>query len=305
MHSLAGGQKTRTKPSAGTPPYADGFPHSAFALARLSSSSVVTYHDLNVEVRGPDEGPSLLLLHGWGSSLKAMRPLAARLSDTYQCHLIDLPGHGASPPPSTPWGVPEHASLLRAYIRDEGTAPVPLIGHSNGGRIGLFMAATVPCAAALSHLVLISPSGVEPERSWRQQMRSRMATALKAPFRALPAPLHGPALDWLRHSLVWRMLGSSDYNALSGVMRETFVKTVNRHLDGVLDRISVPTLVFWGTDDSAVSRRQMAVLEDRIDDCGVVELDGAGHYGHLDDVSTVAAGTRHFLEQAYPVAPSA
>ena len=265
----------------------------------------MTYDDLNVEVRGPDDGPSLLLLHGWGSSLKTMRPLAARLSDTYQCHLIDLPGHGGSPPPHKPWGVPEHASLLHAYVQSATTPPVPLIGHSNGGRIGLYMAATAPFANALNRLVLISPSGVEPERSLRQRIRSGLATTLKVPFQALPEPLRTPALDWLRHSLVWRMLGSSDYNALSGVMRETFVKTVNRHLDGELEAISVPTLVFWGTEDSAVSQRQMAVLEDRIDDCGVVELEGAGHHGQLDDVATVASGTRHFLEQAYPLAPAA
>jgi pimeloyl-ACP methyl ester carboxylesterase len=125
-----------------------------------------------------------------------------------------------------------------------------------------------------------------------------VARLLKAPFRLLPAPLRTPALDWLRHSLVWRLLGSSDYNALSGVMRETFVKTVNHHLDGTLARVSVPTLLFWGTDDTAVSRRQMRILEDAVPNCGLVELEGAGHYGHLDDFDTVLSGTRHFLEHA-------
>jgi pimeloyl-ACP methyl ester carboxylesterase len=105
-------------------------------------------------------------------------------------------------------------------------------------------------------------------------------------------------MDWLRHSLVWRLLGSSDYNTLSGVMRETFVKTVNHHLDGDLKQIQVPTLLFWGTADTAVSRRQMEIIEASIDDCGLVELEGAGHYGHLDNFDTVLSGTRHFLETA-------
>jgi len=256
----------------------------------------VTYHDLNIEVLGPDEAPPLLLLHGWGSSGQNMRPLAQALSDSHQTHTIDLPGHGASPPPPKPWGVPEHAELLHAYVGNEIQGPATLLGHSNGGRIALYMASTPDFADAIDRLVLISPSGVQPQRSLGYHVRSGLATTLKAPFQVLPSPLREPAMDWLRHSLVWKLLGSSDYNTLSGAMRETFVKTVNHHLDGALQRIQVPTLLFWGTADEAVSRRQMEVIRDAIDDCGLVELEGAGHYGHLDDFNTVLSATQHFLD---------
>jgi len=258
----------------------------------------VTDSNVNVEVRGPSAGPPLLLLHGWGRSLDDMRPLAQALADAYRTHAVDLPGHGASPPPPEPWGVSEHARLLHEYIRTEIQSSVTVVGHSNGGRIALFMAGTPEHAPAIDRLALISPSGVQPERSWSYHLRSGLASALKAPVQALPSPLQGPAEDWLRHSLVWRLLGSADYNAQEGVMRETFVKTVNDHLNGELRRIRVPTLLFWGTEDEAVSRRQMEVMQSHIDDCGLVELDGAGHFGHLDQPDTVHAGLRHFLENS-------
>lgn len=258
----------------------------------------MTHHDLNAEVRGSPDHPPIVFLHGWGSSAQNLRPLAEALADAYWTHALDLPGHGRSPPPPVAWGVPEHADLVHAYIDEEIQRPVTLLGHSNGGRIGLHMASTPAHADRIERLVLISPSGVRPKRSWAYSVRSGLARALRAPIDLLPEPLHAPALDWLRHSLVWRLLGSTDYNRLSGVMRETFVKTVNHHLDGALQQIEVPTLLFWGTHDEAVSRRQMSVLEDAIADCGLVELEGAGHYGHLDAFGTVAAGTRHFLEHA-------
>lgn len=258
----------------------------------------MTYHDLNVEVRGPDDSPPLLLLHGWGSSSQSMRPLANALSASYQTHTLDLPGHGTSPPPPEPWGIPEHADLLHAYVEEKIQSPVTVIGHSNGGRLALYMASTPGMSDAIDRLVLISPSGVQPKRSLSYYVRSGIATALKTPLQGLPSPLHEPAMDWLRHSLVWRLLGSSDYNTLQGVMRETFVKTVNYYLDGALNRIQAPTLLFWGTEDEAVSRRQMNVIEDALDDCALVELEGAGHYGHLDDFETVLSATRHFLENA-------
>ncbi len=262
----------------------------------IRTPGLVTYQDLHFEQDGPPDAPRLLLLHGWGSSAQNLRPLANALSTSYRTHTIDLPGHGASPPPPEPWGVPEHAALLHAYIDQEIQSPVTILGHSNGGRIAMYMASTPEHAPLVDRLVLISPSGIQPERSWSYHLRSAFANALKAPFQILPSPLRAPAMDWLRHSLVWRLLGSSDYNTLSGVMRETFVKTVNHHLNGELKRIEVPTLLFWGTEDEAVSRKQMTVIEDAIEDCGLVELEGAGHYSHLDDFDTVLSSTRHFLE---------
>lgn len=259
-------------------------------------------HDsLNVEPAGPVDGSPLLLLHGWGSSAALMQPLANAFADAYRVYNVDLPGHGHSPPPPAPWGVPEHAALVQALIDERirpetSQAAVTVIGHSNGGRIALYMASTPDFADRIARLVLISPSGMTPERSLATRVKSGVAKTLKAAFEHLPAMLREPALDWLRHSLVWRALGSSDYNALDGVMRATFVKTVNHHLDGPVHRIDVPTLLFWGENDTAVSRRQMETLEAAIPDSGLVVLEDAGHYGHIDAPATVISATRHFLE---------
>ena len=257
----------------------------------------VRNYTLNVEVLGPSEGPALLLLHGWGRSRRDMRPLAEGLAPPFRAHLVDLPGHGASPDPPEPWGVPEHADVLNAYIHDSIPSTVTVVGHSNGGRVALYMAGD-PASAPIERLALISPSGVAPERSWAQRLRAALATALKAPVQTLPAPVRAPAEDWLRHSLVWRLLGSADYNAEQGVMRDTFVRTVNHHLNGALRRVDVPTLLFWGTEDEAVSRRQMNVMASEIPDCGLVELEGAGHFGHLEQPDVVQAGLQHFLKNS-------
>ncbi|WP_397546512.1 alpha/beta fold hydrolase [Rhodothermus marinus] len=251
---------------------------------------------LHLEVQGPEDGPPVLLLHGWGSSARLMAPIAEALADRYRVFNVDLPGHGLTPPPPEPWGVAEHAALVAELIRRRIGRPVVLVGHSNGGRIGLYLASEPDGAALLRALVLISPSGMRPRRPWHYYLRATLARLLKAPFQVLPQPLREPALDWLRHTVVWKALGSSDYRRLEGVMRETFVRIVNTYVEDRLARIDIPVLVFWGERDRAVGRAQMERLVQALPDAGLVVLKNAGHYGYLDAPDTFIATTRYFLD---------
>lgn len=264
----------------------------------MTPSLPFAYDQLHWEARGPADAAPVLLVHGWGSSAALMQPITQALDDRYRVFSIDLPGHGASPPPSVGLGVPEHAQLLDAFLHHEIGKPVTWIGHSNGGRIGLYMASHPSYQAHFKNLVLISPSGITPRRRWTYYVRKTTATLLKAPFQILPTRLREFGLDWLRHSLVWKLLGSSDYRQLEGAMRETFVQTVTFHIDEDVAKIQVPTLLFWGDQDTAVSREQMTYLERTIPDAGLVTLEGAGHYGYLDVPDVFDAATRHFLEHA-------
>ncbi len=240
-------------------------------------------------------GPAILVLHGWGSSMLDMEPLGRALADDFELTLVDLPGHGESPPPEEPWGIPEFAALVSRLLETRKRHPVTILGHSNGGRIALYMASCNKYASLIERLILISPSGITPERSWNYYFRSSIAKLLKAPFALLPGTLRERGLGRLRETALWKALGSSDYQQASGVMRETFVKTVNRYLDDRVKEIRVPTLIFRGDRDTAVSDRQVAYLEEQIPDAGLVTLSGAGHYGHLDNLGPCIAAIRYFM----------
>lgn len=251
-----------------------------------------------MDIAGPDDGPPVVLLHGWGSSAALMAPLMNGLKQTFKVFNIDLPGHGQTPAPPEPWGVPEFASVVESIVREQVGQPAHFVGHSNGGRISLFMASKPDTSTLVKSLSLISPSGIRSKRSMKYYVKKGIATVLKAPFQVLPSSrLKEYGLDWVRHSLVWRMLGSSDYQQLSGVMRGTFVKTVNCYVQDRLSRITAPTLLFRGTNDDAISDHQMRILEQGIQDSALIELEGASHYGYLDKPEIVIPAIRHFLQQ--------
>ncbi len=252
---------------------------------------------LHVEISGPEDGEPLLLLHGWGSHSGLMHPIAEALSDTYRVYNLDLPGHGASPPPPEPWGVPEYAALVTRFLDDHELHRVTIIGHSNGGRIALYLAASPETGPRIRRLILISPSGIRPRRTVSYYIRSTLARLLKAPLRYLPPSLRERGLTWLHQTIIWEWLGSSDYRQATGVMRATFVRTVNYYFTpDVLQRIHQPVLIFWGDQDRAISREQVETLCSLLPDAGLVVLPGAGHYGYLDQPQPFIAATRHFLQ---------
>lgn len=251
---------------------------------------------LSVTASGPEHGDVVVVLHGWGSSAAVMAPVASALADRWRVYAVDLPGHGAAPVPPAPLGLPEHAEAVASLLAAVAPAGAFLVGHSNGGRIALHLASEPAHAALVRGLVLISPSGVRRRRTVGYYLRRGTAAILKAPFRLLPGPLRDFGLDWLRHSLVWRLLGSSDYRNVEGVMREVFVRLVSAYVEERLPRITVPVLIFRGDRDDAVTADQVRRLADALPDAGLVELPGAGHYGFLDVPDVFIAGTRRFLE---------
>ncbi|CAN5586256.1 alpha/beta hydrolase [soil metagenome] len=252
--------------------------------------------DLHVDRFGnPDDLP-VVMLHGWGSSAELMAAAGAPLAETHSIHNIDLPGHGRTPAPPEAWGVPEYAAAVANYIHGAGITGAMLIGHSNGGRIGLYLASQPETSHLFSRMVLVSPSGVKPDRPLSVRFKSAYISAIKAPFQLIPdGPTRRRGLDWLRTTIYWQLAASTDYRNADGVMRETFVRTVNHHLDDQLSHIRVPVLLVWGSDDTAVSERQMATLEREIPDAGLVVLENAGHYGYLDRPDVYAAALTHFV----------
>ena len=81
------------------------------------------------------EGKPLVMLHGWGSNIGLVTPLAEKLAPMgYRCYVPDIPGFGQTPAPDEGWSVHEYVTWVIAYMDAHALDKVYLFGHSFGGR---------------------------------------------------------------------------------------------------------------------------------------------------------------------------
>lgn len=262
----------------------------------MHSSHTYSFNGQPVAYKKTGAGKPLLVLHGWGSSSDVMLPLAQSLANIRTCYIPDLPGFGDSPQPPRPWSLEDYTGLVEQFIREVIGGKTDLLVHSFGARIAIKLLSSTAGSELAARVLVTGGAGMKPRRSLTFYLKSYTARLLKLPFTLLPASLRDRALGRLRNSALWKALGSSDYNKLEGVMRETFVQTVSEHLDEHLEQIPHEVLLLWGKEDNATPLYQAERMEKGIGNAALVAMDRAGHYAFLDRPEKFTAIARAFYE---------
>lgn len=228
-------------------------------------------------------------MHGWGCEHSTVKSIATILEPGMRVFNIDLPGHGKSMEPLEIWGVEKYTSLIEKFIRMHDLKDVTLIGHSFGGRIGILLSSRNDY---VRKLVLVDAAGVKPKRPLKYYLKVYSFKTLK---HLLPLILGkekgGKLIDKYRGKS-----GSADYRNASPVMRGILSKCVNEDLKHVMPLIKAPTLLIWGSNDTATPLSDAKTMEKLIPDAGLVSLDGCGHYSFLDNPLGFKAVMREFFK---------
>lgn len=100
---------------------------------------------MRLRVRETGSGPAVLFLHGVSLTADHWMPLMPHLT-SYRCILVDLPGHGRSDRMDFR-GVPVrrwYDTLLGSLLDALGLERVPIVGHSLGGMLAMWLALDAP-----------------------------------------------------------------------------------------------------------------------------------------------------------------
>lgn len=241
---------------------------------------------------GPADGLPLVMLHGWGADSSLVWPLSATLlSIGYRVYVPDLPGFGDSPEPGTAWTVFDYAKLILAYADTIQLTRFALFGHSFGGRLGLILGSDH--GERISKMILADSAGIRPPVSLLTHIRLSTYKRIRDSLKTVG--LH--SLSDSLNSWYNKRYGSADFNAVSGVMRQTFVQVVNEDLLPYAARVKPSTLLLWGDQDNDTPLWQAHKLEATIPDAGLVVFPGAGHYSYLDAINDSVRVIDYFLKQ--------
>ena len=240
----------------------------------------IKFNDLNINYinYGKKNVDTIVYLHGWGQNIEMMKPIADPFSDDFNIVIIDLPGFGLSDEPKTVWTLYDYVDCIK-YILDELKIDNPiLIGHSFGGKISLLYSSKYN----VKKLVLLASP-------YRKEIKKE---SLK--LKTLKTLKKVPGINKLE-GFAKKHIGSTDYKNASDTMRKILVEHVNLDITDEVKKIKCPTLIIWGTNDTAVSIECAYELEKMIDDAGVVVYEGCTHYAYLERLNQTINVLWNFL----------
>ncbi|TVQ65747.1 MAG: alpha/beta hydrolase [Balneolaceae bacterium] len=226
-----------------------------------------------------------------------MMPVASELGDIRTFYIPDLPGFGRSPAPVQSWSVDDYADAVVRFVTE--VMPVEsfdLLVHSFGARIAIKLLVREDFSSRIDKVIFTGAAGLKPERKPGFYLKKYSAGILKTPFMILPAGYREKGLAKLRATSLWKKLGSADYQKLSGVMRETFVKTVTEYLDPLLPGITHEVLLIWGESDEATPATQGKRMEAGLQRGTLILMKDAGHYAFLDQTRLFNSIARAYLD---------
>lgn len=126
---------------------------------------------VNLYYEREGSGKPVLVLHGWGASVEAVRPIMNCLVRMgREAVAFDFPGMGKSGAPKTAWGVPEYAALTGAFMKEQGIWGCDVVCHSFGGRVVIYL--STQDETAFNKLVLVDAAGIQRKRTIRYHMKT-------------------------------------------------------------------------------------------------------------------------------------
>jgi pimeloyl-ACP methyl ester carboxylesterase len=273
---------------------------------RLRPRSIGGVH-LNVEIHGPDDAPTVVLIHGWTCSIPFWAPVISALREDLRVVAYDLRGHGGSDLPS------RGQYSVQALVDDLGTvldATLPagrqatLAGHSMGGMTVMAAALCPPIIERTRSVLLASTGFTELAAAARLvPLAARLPKWGARATRTLMSsrlPL-GPVTPLGRSMLKYGTLGKqaskqlAHYNAqIVHACAATSRASWGHVLDGIeladaIEHLTVPTAVLVGTADRLTPPEQARRIAEMLPACeGLMQLPGIGHMTPLETPDVVA-----------------
>jgi pimeloyl-ACP methyl ester carboxylesterase len=245
--------------------------------------------------RGSGPSPTVVVLHGLGSTATSFGPLLARIRPHASRVLaLDLPGHGFSESPREPLTPRGLFGAVHEALDTLVEEPMVLVGSSLGGGLALKYALERP--ERIVGLALVSPVAA--------RMSPAEWEALLGSFKIESTSQARRLLGQLYHRTPWFI--SALAPGARDVMRRGAIRDIisTATLDDLpepaaLGSLPMPILLLWGQSERLLPPSALAYFRRYLPPQAVIEEPaGFGHCPHLDDPARLAARLVEFAKTA-------
>jgi pimeloyl-ACP methyl ester carboxylesterase len=259
---------------------------------------------------GNPQAPAIILLHGLRSYARTWEPVAAALSYRYRLIALDHRGRGDSAwDPAGEYFTGTYVSDLEQFADTLQLARFALIGHSMGGANAIVYAARHPDRLRFAVIEDIGP-GSSAATAGAERVKRELAetprefttlTAARTYWRSVRPGISEEALrSRVQHTLrqdrggrwVWKF-------DIEGIARARLDPDPAHQLDlwPHVAALRCPTLVLRGAQSDFLPARTCEEMATRQPLLSWMEIPGAGHYVHDDNLPGYLAALRAFLGQ--------
>lgn len=212
---------------------------------------------------------TLYIIHGWTYTIEPWRKTVMLLrKNGVQVKMLNVPGLTA--PSRKVWTVEEYAAWADKHIPDGAVA----LGHSNGGRILLNLAAKKP--DKLKHLILLDSAGIYEESAKRNL--SKKVSKTFAPLKKVK----------VLRKVYHRLLGASDYDRAPENMKETLANMISSDKNLDLSKVTTPVSILWGKQDNVTPPHQAEAMHQALPSSTLTFYANWTHAPYISDYQGLA-----------------
>ncbi len=255
-----------------------------------------------IHVVDAGSGPTLLCLHGIGSSSASFAPQLDELAGELRLLAWDAPGYARSADPVEPPDLDAFADAAADVLRQRDTGPAHVLGVSWGGVIAMRLAIRRPDLVR-SLILADSSRGSGRDAGQAAAMRARVGELSE-----LGAAEFGRRRG---HRLVSERAPAELVEQVTATMAAAVrlpgygyaaASMADTDLTAALADIKVPTLVLCGAQDTVTGVAESQALAGGIPDAVFVTIRGAGHLANQEAPASFNAWLSsyiHIVERLY------
>ena len=234
-------------------------------------------------VEGPDNGPTIVLLHGVTSRWQPFLAIMPELAKHFHVFALDLRGHGRSGHTPGAYQLDDFSGDVQEFIGEKVLAPAAIYGHSLGGLVGINLAARYPQSVRM--LILGDPplyyhDTATRDTIWQQafsELLDFMSAQRSSAEREAWLAENVPGMSRERREERVRSLEEFDPEVVRVVLSDTLMDGIS--LSHLALRVACPVILLRGNEKlgSALREQDVIFAKRHFADIRVIEMESVGH----------------------------